>query len=257
MTGVPISITGVGQQFPFGDSARRAAAQKILASFNTWAFKREQPSSVDALERVIGAAIGERRSLSFVLYWGKGPREDAAMPEFACLDYLARLASRAAAVHTPGARFDLIFTDTHAELNGHPRISFERYFESVAVAARGHAFGCFRLSDVVRKAGPVAFDPSEIDDERVCRLMRSASRWFRGGGSLEDGARRYLLANMIERRAMDAVFPGSIFATFNGSDCDFLFPQRMPKFYMYSLRKGCSVKPWFMDADGRPLLSAG
>lgn len=257
MTGVSNTIARATWKPAPDDEAMRARASKVLATFNTWAFKREQPSSVDAIEKLIADAIAEGSPLSIALYWGKGPRDAIAKPEIDCLDYLARMTARISAVHVPGARFDLIFTDTHAELNGHARSSFDSYFDGVGQAGRARGFAYSRLGDVVRKAGPIAVDADEICDEKIERLMRSASRWFRGAGSLRDGARRYLLANMIERRAVDTVFAGSIFATFNSSEYDFLFPLRMPRFYMYSLRKGCSVKPWFMDADGHPLPSAG
>jgi hypothetical protein len=55
--------------------------------------------------------------------------------------------------------------------------------------------------------------------------------------------------NMIERRAVELAFPRSIFVTFNGSEFRGLFPQRLPIFYMYSLRRGVSVKPWFLSTD--------
>ena len=54
---------------------------------------------------------------------------------------------------------------------------------------------------------------------------------------------------MIERRAVELTFPRSIFVTFNGSEFRGLFPQRLPIFYMYSLRRGVSVKPWFLSTD--------
>ena len=28
-----------------------------------------------------------------------------------------------------------------------------------------------------------------------------------------------------------------------------LFPPSLPVFYMYAQRKGCAVKPWFVDTD--------
>jgi hypothetical protein len=94
-------------------------------------------------------------------------------------------------------------------------------------------------------------DPDQID-----RLQRSAERWYRGGGSPRQGAEQYLRANAIERRAVEIAFPDAIFVTFNGAEFDFLFPAALPKFYMYSLRKGWSVKPWFMAADGSVMKAA-
>jgi hypothetical protein len=58
--------------------------------------------------------------------------------------------------------------------------------------------------------------------------------------------------NMTEKRAVEHAFPRSIFVTFNGSEFRRLFPERLPIFYMYSLRRGISVKPWFVAADVEP-----
>lgn len=259
MSGVPMSL-------PAATCARGAApssnplgadAAKVLASFNTWAFKREQPSSSLQIASLIADAIRTHAPITFVLYWGKGPRSRAAAPDVACLDFLASLGRRVGTLHAPGVEFGLIFTDTHAELNGHAREAIESYFSDIGTIAAGRGFKGFRLGDVVRAAGPVSIDLTKIDEDHVERLTLSADKWFRGGGSARDGARRYLIANMIERRAVEIAFPEAIFATFNGSEFDFLFPASLPRFYMYSLRKGCSVKPWFMDEDGRFLSSAG
>jgi len=64
--------------------------------------------------------------------------------------------------------------------------------------------------------------------------------WDRRAGRAE-----FYQMNMIERRAVELAFPRSIFVTFNGSEFRGLFPQRLPIFYMYSLRRGIRVKPWF------------
>ena len=60
--------------------------------------------------------------------------------------------------------------------------------------------------------------------------------------------------NMVEKRAVQFAFPRSIFVTFNGSEYRSLFPDRMPIFYMYSLRRGTGVKPWFLPAPQAPVL---
>ena len=53
--------------------------------------------------------------------------------------------------------------------------------------------------------------------------------------------------NEVEKHVIDAAFSQSIFITFNGSDLRALFPDNLPIFYVYSLRKGFGVKPWFID----------
>jgi L-tyrosine isonitrile synthase len=61
--------------------------------------------------------------------------------------------------------------------------------------------------------------------------------------------------NMVEKRAVEFAFPRSIFVTFNGSEFRSLFPERLPVFYMYSLRRGVSIKPWFLpQVAGAPAM---
>jgi len=246
-----VGASGATEAIPSSESDARQVAE-VLASFNTWAFKREQPSSIAAIKARIEDAIQSSRPLQFVLYWGKGPRKVAADPDLACLDFLAKLAARVRKAHGPGAEIVLLFTDTHAELNGHARADADCYFAEVGDWAAHRGFKSRRLSSVARAAGrELAAHAAEVDRTRITMLADKAERWFRGEGSSRDGAERYLRANLVERRAVEIVFPRGIFATFNGSEYDFLFPERMPRFYMYSLRKGCSVKPWFLDANGQ------
>jgi hypothetical protein len=81
------------------------------------------------------------------------------------------------------------------------------------------------------------------------RLAESARKWYRGEGTAEQGALQYYRMNMVEKRAVEIAFPRAIFITFNGSDLRSLFPTRLPIFFMYSLRRGMSVKPWFVASD--------
>ena len=84
----------------------------------------------------------------------------------------------------------------------------------------------------------------------LSQLIHSAARWYRGHHDIEAGARQYYALNMIEKDAVAQAFPDAIFITFNGSDIRALFPQTLPIFYMYSLKRGTAVKPWFLDSRG-------
>jgi hypothetical protein len=83
----------------------------------------------------------------------------------------------------------------------------------------------------------------------LIKLCASASKWYRGAGSIRDGAARYYRMNMTEKRAIELVFPHAIFVTFNGSDLRALFPTSLPVFFMYSIRRGTSTKPWFIATE--------
>jgi hypothetical protein len=162
-------------------------------------------------------------------------------------------------VYEPGASLRLIFTDTHATLNGHAPRAMEAYFNAVEAAARMRGFdGCW-LSELVfaaEAAGAIDLADEPITDDMFQKLSACAAKWYRGNGTAEEGAARYLQMNMVEKRAVQFAFPHAIFVTFNGSEFRSLFPARMPVFYMYSLRRGQSVKPWFIPAPPVPVVEA-
>src|SRR5262245_53092365 len=92
------ATTYVLRKLPSADTVK-----KVVQSFNTWAFKREQPSDPDLLTRFVARAMARQEPLSFVLYWGKGPRSGIDQPDIQCLDYLAHFAARIKAVYPKGA----------------------------------------------------------------------------------------------------------------------------------------------------------
>ncbi len=193
-----------------------------------------------------------RAPISFVQYWGKGLRPTLAAPEFACLDFLESMMSRIVEIYEPGADFTLVFTDTHAALNGHSPASIQSYFQDLVRATRGRRFKTCLLSNLVNAAGlrPDATPEQQAPPPDLLEELRaSAAKWFKGEGSTDEGAIRYFQANMLERKVMEQEFPRSIFVTFNGSQLKSLFPEELPIFYMFSLRHGISDKPWFLPPD--------
>jgi hypothetical protein len=209
---------------------------------------------------MVGEAVDRSEPVSFILYWGKGPRAHVGEPDVACLDYLASLARRVSEVYTAGASIELILTDTHATLNGHAQSSIEQYFTEIGAQATAHGFSTKRLSElttVAQAAGACRVAEGTAPDELTLdRLSSSAGKWYRGEGTARDGALKYFHMNMIEKRAVEFGFPRSVFVTFNGSELRSLFPDNLPVFYMYSLRRGFSVKPWFLPVNEPTISSA-
>ena len=233
--------------------------KKIVQSFNTWAFKREQPSDLGLLTRFATRAVMRQEPLSFVLYWGKGPRSEIESYDLQCLDYLNSLAERVRSAYGKGAAISLVLTDTHANLNGHPAQQISAYFAQIEREADKRGFDCYLLGELTEAAGRgVRIEDGQPSDETLQQLVRSAMRWYRGEGTAEDGARRYYSLSMKEKRVIELFFPSSIFVTFNGREHRDLFPGNLPIFYMYSLKRGTSVKPWFLPEPAvaeRPLAS--
>jgi hypothetical protein len=234
-------------------SAKQSDPAKILSAFNTWAFKREQPTDPELMQQLIAQAMAAGAPISFVLYWGKGPRCGIGQPDIECLDYLAGFARRVGEAYEPGAAVTLIFTETHAQLNGHSAETIRSYFRDIADAARERGFDTCWLGALTRAAGAAAADAAgDVTPDMLSRLSSSAKKWYRGEGTAEDGAQKYFRMNMVERRAVEIAFPHAIFVTFNASTLRDLFPQRLPIFHMYSLRRGVAVKPWFLPVDAPP-----
>jgi hypothetical protein len=226
-------------------------AERILQSFNTWAFKREQPSDPKLMLTFVLRALERHEAIRFVLYWGKGPRHALAGPDVQCLDYLSALARRVRDIYPHGASLILLFTDTHAKLNGYSPGEIEHYFTAVEEAATQRGFGCVRLGGIAMTAEQIAVrGPCQpLPADTLQRLSRCAEKWYRGDGTAEGGALKYFDMNMREKRAVEQAFPHSIFITFNSSEYRTLFPDRLPIFYMYSLKKGTAVKPWFLPEE--------
>ena len=225
-------------------------ALKVLQTFNSWAFKRQQPTEPALLLETIERAIANMAPVGFVLYWGKGPRSSIASPDIACLNYLAQMIAKIEREYQPGATLTLITTDTHALHNGHAQDVVYSYFNEVAAAAQSHGFSCVHLSEVVEAARDFPDETDAMPEAGLLtKLEKCASKWYRGGHSITAGAAAYYRLNMLEKQAVELAFPGHIFTTFNNSDYRELFPKGLPVFYMYSLRKGFAAKPWFLDSE--------
>ena len=230
-------------------------AEKVLRAFNTWAFKREQPSDPQLLLRVITDAVSRNAPLPFLFYWGKGPRCHIDEHDIKCLEYIEAMSHRISAVYPPGTALRLICTNTHAELNGYSPIAIHTYYSEIEAEAHRRGFECFRLSELIAVTMATAEDDQLADhlpDDMREKLFSSAMKWYHGSGSPEEGAIKYFNMNMVEKRAVELAFPNAIFATFNSSKFRILFPKRLPIFYMYSLQRGVGVKPWFLPAEAQP-----
>ena len=127
--------------------------------------------------RIIAQAIALREPVRFVMYWGKGPRSRIADPDLECLSYLAAFGRRIRDVFEPGATINLIFTDTHAELNGHSAASMDEYFGGVRQAARqqnSKPVASARSRNPPRRSS--ASTPTRKCRKRCCRSSAPARR---------------------------------------------------------------------------------
>ena len=113
---------------PQNPQAKKDLPEQILRAFNTWAFKREQPSDPQLMLQVIAEAVARKQPVPFVFYWGKGPRCKIDDPDRQMPGLSGGLRSAGLRrLRSPGASMQLIFTDTHARLNGYSRTRHPHY----------------------------------------------------------------------------------------------------------------------------------
>jgi hypothetical protein len=136
-------------------------------------------------------------------------------------------------------------------LNGHSHANIAAYFAEIEASARGLGFEHCWMSHLTRaaSANSEALEDAAPDDDILQRLATSAAKWYHGAETPQRAALAYYRLNMLEKRAVEVAFPHSIFITFNGSRLRTLFPKHLPIFYMYSLRRGVSIKPWFFSVE--------
>ena len=229
-------------------SQMRIAPERILSAFNVRSFRREPPHDPQVMLQFIAHAMALAEPVPFIMYWGKGPRPAIAKPDLDCIAFVDAMLDRVRQVYAPGAKLKLLFTDTHALLNGHSEDGVRGYFGEIADYVRRRGIDTCWLGEVLRRSGFTDLDEEhEMPRELGERLVASARKWYFGEGTVEEGALKYYRANMVERRAVEAAYPRSIMITFNSSALRALLPAGLPIFYMYSMRRGLSVKPWFVQ----------
>jgi len=219
----------------------KSDAEKILASFNTWNFKREQPKNSERTIEVINKSISQKEPIPFVLYWGKGEKELPDLQEEKAFEQLRKISDQVKTIYPIGAKFTLIFTNTHAKHNGYNDGQIKKYFDEVEKLADKFAFKFIYMSSISQ--GEIVRTPKI--PKNVLKILTESSRKHYKEPNYKRGAIEYFAMNQSEKIAVAKKFSDSIFLTYSGSNLDILFPD-LPIFYAYSTGKGCSEKPWFM-----------
>lgn len=223
-------------------------AREILDRFDTWKFKREQPKTPEKMMENILKNIRKKSPINFVMYWGKGEKNIVGDEEVNAIKYLDEMLSKIKDKYLPGVKMTFIFTNTHARLNGHTEAEIQKYFDSVKKLTQNYDINILYLSELVKydeKTLLQKIDKLNIDSELFATLKNSSEKHCK---KLKDhilGAKLYFLQNQVEKKEVEKRFTGSIFLTYNGSNLDKILPTGLPIFYMYSTKKGTSVKPWF------------
>ena len=224
-------------------------AEKILKVFNVRKFKREKSHTEESLIKSISECVKEKEPIKFVMYWGKGDRNAVATPDLKAIKSLLDFCETTKKEYEHGFELTLIFSDTHAAINGYDPGGVKAYFDSVKSEVAKYGVKAIHLSDLVKYDEVKLLSQSdslEIETNLFRLLKESSQKHCRNFKSdYEIGAKVYYLQNQLEKQEVEKRFKDYIFLTYNGSELNEILPMKLPIFYMYPIKRGSSDKPWF------------
>jgi hypothetical protein len=243
-----------------------AAANAVVEALTSRRFRRSPCFKADDFRDLAQSALIGRRSLTFLMLWGCGPRAVASAPDRMALEALGDLHAAAEQAAPVGTRADIVFTDGHATNNGHSVSHFRSYFRSVQQAAAGLNVTFHLESEIWRSVG--------LSHEMICALERTpnfAASWnafelrdrfvlqasrHSSSGDPAAAARHYYATCLLEREVLKRRFGRSVFLTYNGPEFNECFPD-LPTLYVYPGPRGRTDKPWFVGDDADAPLATG
>lgn len=217
----------------------------------------ESESEFSKIEDAVENTIRSRMPLSFVMYWGISAKQESCSADEQAIAFIEKLSKELQSKYQVGAKFELIFCDTHANFNGYSLknsyISQVIYhFEKTSIDANFH-----KMSDI---AGNTSQDPPpldsineiyiNIDPSTKKELKNMASKHHLWEADPDEVVKKYIALNRFESLYVERLFKDSIFITYNDANkLRFLFPLGLPVYSMYSLKKGKTIKPWFVNVN--------
>ncbi len=245
----------------------QSAAEAVLSSFNTWKFKSEKPDP--RIRDIVETCVADNRPIPFSMYWGKGEWDEAAEPEHAALRFLRsfrkkihniNLADTDRPDYGKSTTLKVIFTDTHAVLNGYEEQRIQAYFDSVRGAMLrimdSMDSETVNMSDITGEINPEQMKGKSTHDQIPMDIQQALLIASRKHSRDKDSdpwtsAQEYFALNKLEIPAVEKHCAGSIFLTYNSRKWNALLPTQLPIFYMHAVNDEATkkkIKPWF-DTD--------
>lgn len=194
-------------------------------------------------EKILAGLILEGQPISFVGFWGVGPK---AYPDAADKKYVSQLREKVdyvAKEHVPGAAFTLILADLHGVFNGFiPPDGRSAYLDGVEKMLQDENIATVRLSELYSRYGlelPQSRNPiNPIGEANHAyrrykdKYDRSARRHHRGEEAA-NGGYWYVAMRLQEREMLEGEFPDS-YLLVNGNKMTAapLMPKRLPVIYL-------------------------
>lgn len=233
-------------------------AQCILDSIASGKFQRAPMDTSDAVYTIIQNALITHTQVCLAGLWGCGIRphvNDADTQALAQLVAIRDTMNEAAGKEIISVH--LILADMHATVNEVPQETMQSYLSAIKDHAERAHMHCTYLSmiwqehvldytiEIARINTPefhALWHDLAIKDELIQQALQRGFTPERA----EQVAWTYYTIRCAERKALEETYRNAIFFTY-GLDQEKIFLPSRPIMHIFSLKKGISQRPWFME----------
>lgn len=194
--------------------------------------------------------------LRFVSHWGIGGRCSCGQSEIRALDFLESWLDELSARIGLACTVDFLITDTHARINGVPPETAAHYAKSAMQLLESRGHHAFLMSDwlgsldgdgaAAWREGYAVSDREwgQLPETWVRELRRCAALRIKNTHSVDESARRYYEANLVESALIGYYMPLHALISFQNPGVEFLLPP-LPKIHAYVGPDHLVKRPWF------------
>lgn len=186
-----------------------------------------------------------RSNVRLLIYWGCYSRDVAGAAESNLVAYVEAIRSAISDNGPSQCQVHVIFTDTHAQLNGTSDERIQSYLRSSRYLIERQFWSMDILSDLV------SYSPRQTDKnyntffEREIDILVQQSERVHGAKLGRSKAYEYLASNITEAGYILERFPSALFLHAGVSELNFLLPS-LPKLYVFTGAGRVTKKPWFL-----------
>ena len=254
---------------------------KTISSFLAGKKREVRQKQVAELEKYVQERlIKSKNIIRFVQYWGASDKKYPDKYDFDALFHLFGFLRIVEKHYKIEVHLTLIFTDTHAILNGYNTENYKNYHREIRKILNEFNYSHVLMSEVltpfakshnlkdtndliksvIKQAINNKIPELIMNDESFEVLKKSADKHslrFTNKNiykdlcfnSIEQSAYAYILLNRIERQYVEKNFFQSVFLTYT-SDIEMeLIAPNLPSIQIYSIHKGLRCRPWFSHSN--------
>jgi asparagine synthase (glutamine-hydrolysing) len=229
---------------------------RIVRLLGSKQFSRDVPYREDELRQKIRAAIGRKKPIQLVGFWGASDKTEVAMPDLQAIEQLESLKREVENLHTPGLDMTIILSDEHARLNGFNEKHYRKYLTEIEHILNKADIRTMLLStmwrrwkirdDTIEKWQQRAEEHNKNwwNDVLIKNILEDSAKNVTHQKNYEQAAQRYFIVRTLEAEKMKREFKHSIFFTYSSDQNQAIFPD-MATLYLW-VKKGTSHVPWFL-----------